>query len=102
MGYNTAVVFLNDMATEISENRNSITEAIVAHLRSGSGIEVIQGCALALPPVHSTGTQLIAVGGNTAAVLDDFSTSRFQTRGEQVQLLRDWAARLGFRLIEND
>ena len=92
MGFNTAVMILNDHIHEIAKDRHFGEKLAEAISRAGrerlytSGFEV-------LPTQHADTMQIVAIGGNTMRRLGYSSCY-----ADDEQILRDLANDLGFRV----
>lgn len=115
MGFNTAIVLLNDATGDIrgdSALGESLMAAIDATILSGphrnhpvSVPAGNHGNAMAvLAPHHSSVTQVVAIGGNTirpiAQVYSSWSVLTKDGEDPMVGLLRDVAGQYGYRLVK--
>lgn len=108
MGYNSVILILNDGLSEIEGSPDHFVKAmnnavlLSAHPRTEQqkrhGVDFHPGQSTAISCRHADITQLIAVGGNCATYLGDFWNTHHTSEGQE-KLLREWADRLGFRLV---
>jgi len=91
MGLNTPALILNDMVHELEAN-GTAGAAIAHHVRTGEGGNTAIGVKVG-KPMHSSGMQVVAFGGNTMRTLGYGSCGDCDEA-----LLRKLADRLGFTL----
>lgn len=95
MGWNTNVTICNDNLGDYGRNPERFTRIICDGALDRDGAE--QWGITVLPNAHADYTQLVAVGGNFATKLYTGYGSH-HTREGQVELLRQWAESLGYRI----
>lgn len=94
MGFNTAVLILNDHMHEMAKDHHFGEKLAEAINRAGrerlytSGFEV-------LPTQHADTMQIVAIGGNTMRRLGYSSCY-----ADDEQILRDLASDLGFKVVK--
>lgn len=95
MGFNTNITICNDNIHDYRRDPQRFTEFICTHYNDGGdfwGITV-------LPSEHADVTQLIGAGGNFATkLLATHNRGWHHTEDAQVELLRQWADHLGYRI----
>jgi hypothetical protein len=96
MGYNTAVVLLNDTMHEV-ESDPEFGRELAQHCRraESAGGQFNHGPhgSKALPPAHSSTLQIVGVGGNTIRQLGFASLG-----ADDLAVVKAMALRLGYRL----
>jgi len=97
MGYNTAVVLLNDTMHEI-ERDTEFGQKLAQYCREVESLPVRSfdygpHGVRALPPAHSSGLQIVGVGGNTIKRLGHATLE-----ADDLALVKAMAWRLGYRL----
>jgi len=108
MGYNSTVIIMNDCLNEIRKDQRfgeKVSDAILKlNTTLNKGIDISSGyCCNAATVVdchHADNTSLIAVGGNCASVIPYVGGSAHHTIESQERILREWADRMGFRLVK--
>lgn len=112
MGYNTTVIILNDAAHKIESDPAFPRNLHLGIMKAGSRIgprgdgqqtvsigNHMNGCTV-VETHHADQTVLVAVGGNHATpVFQSFGPGDHHTEAGQEKLLREWAAKMGFRLV---
>lgn len=99
MGYNTNITICNDRLSDYQRYPDRFMRVVEDGLFGGDtnnwGITV-------LPTDHADVTQLIAAGGNCATkVFTARCAKSHHTDGGQVELLRQWADAMGYKLVPN-
>jgi len=102
MGFNTAILIINDGLGDIERNPQQFVNGITEHLHRGGSFAVGSHCnpVEVVPSEHADFTQLISVGGNMAVkVLSTYGALDHHTEDGQVKLLKKWADKLGYRIV---
>jgi len=105
MGFNTTIVIHNDALGELKENPDIGKRLFHKILQAGTGRKENEvprwqrsfGPGFVVETHHADDTALIAVGGNDATILH-MSRHSHHTEEHQIELLREWADRLGYRI----
>lgn len=96
MGYNTAVVVLNDTMHEI-ERDTEFGQKLAFHCRQvegpRAGSEYGPHGIKALPPAHADTLQIVGIGGNTIRAL-----GYAHLDADDLAVVKSMAYRLGYRL----
>lgn len=109
MGDNTTVIFLNDAINALPEDADFGRRLYHAILAVGAFTQSDRrfvrvgnhgGACAVVESHHADQTTLVAVGGNSATkVFQTFGDRDHHTDEGQERLLRDWADKMGFRLV---
>lgn len=95
MGYNTAILILNDQLNELARDSNAGKElagAVLEASATGRTVWMPLTGGQVLPSVHADLTQVVLIGGNRIrCVMSSFSD-------EEDEILREWAAERGYEL----
>lgn len=107
MGFNTAVLVLNDGLDQLQKYPDEFVSGILENLDKGGdfGVGSHGNPAAVLASEHADHVQLIAVGGNQITRLFiAYNAWRLKLEEEegQIELLRRWAASLGFDLVASE
>lgn len=95
MGFNTAVIVLNDHIHDLEKDQQ--TGVKLGQLIRGKGYhDTYMSGVDCLPSVHADGTQIIAVGQNQIRLL----TTAFAGVQHDVELLKELADNLGYRIVK--
>jgi len=107
MGYNSTVIIMNDCLSEIRKDQRfgeKISDAILELNTFDKEVDISSGCCCNAATVvdchHADSTSLIAVGGNCASVVQYVGGSAHHTIESQERILREWADRMGFKLVK--
>lgn len=95
MGFNTAMVVLNDHLHEIEKSQDFGQRVATAIRYAGRGDRLYSSGFSVLPTQHADTMQICAIGGNTIRRLGFGSWS-----ADNERLLRDLARDLGYRLVK--
>lgn len=104
MGFNTALMILNDAADGLKDNPDVGTSIYNALLESQRGkpvdfsIKSYANGGVVLPSHHADVVQLIAVGGNDMTPVVNLYGA-WREMSEPEELLRRFADQLGFRIV---
>jgi len=109
MGWQTTITILNDAIHELKNDpefgrRLELAILKASAIRHGERNDIrignhLNGC-MVIESHHADQTALIAAGGNHATkVFQTFGDVAHHTEYGQEQLLRDWANKMGFRLV---
>lgn len=105
MGYNTAVLVLNDSIHEIAKDPDFGWKVAQAAANFGKTTDISVGghvnAATVYSAAHADVVQVMAFGGNHASTLMRIHNGgRHYTSEEQVELIRHLADQYGFRLVK--
>lgn len=109
MGFNTVVLLLNDRLEEYQNQSEELVKQIC--LRAGCGDDdatleargqhpYLPGQAQIISVHHADNTALVAAGGNYGTKLGEFWGYSHHTPENQIELLRVFAAKLGYRIVK--
>ncbi len=104
MGFNTNITICNDYLADYERNPERFARIICGGALKPYGDGYPSWGITVLQADHADGTQLVAVGGNTATKVYTGHTPDLwphHTRIAQVALLRRWADSLGFRIVDS-
>ena len=109
MGFNTAVMILNDRFEDIRrEPQRFVDEMLSGSCKWGvdrgeqqHGVDFYPGQSVVVPSQHADVVQVIAVGGNCLTVLGNIYGSGCHSENEdQLRLLKLLADDRGYRLVK--
>ena len=107
MGLNSTVIILNDGLHEIQEDKEfgAKVAAAIQKLRPNQAEVIGSGShsnvAYVVETHHADNTAIIAVGGNHASNLGvTFKTTHHHKEDVQIDILKQLADRLGYRLVK--
>jgi hypothetical protein len=108
MGYNTAIIVLNDGLSFIEKDPEfgSKLGRAVSRLSSSRDLQDISAgphvnAAAAISSRHADSTQLVAIGGNYGSLLGTFwNGGTHHTEEAKLDLLKKWADSLGYRVVK--
>ena len=98
MGFNTAIVVLNDMLHEIERDAGfgkKVADEVREAYSRRPGYRGWQNSFAVLPSQHAATDQLVVVGGNTIRTLEQLKPD------DAERILRDMAFRLGLRVSKS-
>lgn len=95
MGFNTAVLVLNDHIHDLEKDKQT-GEKIGRLIRTKSYDDAYMSGVDCLPSVHADGTQIVAVGQNQIRLL----TTAYVGVQHDVELLNELADSLGYRIVK--
>lgn len=116
MGYNTAIIVLNDALDMIRDDPTfgkNLHDAVIGRERDPRGNRLIRdipaysskggvfcNAASVIESHHADGTTVIAVGGNYGTVLHETYGWKHHETDQQERLVREMADKLGYRLVK--